>query len=68
MDRAWSMLREGTQLTGHCEYHVKVTYRQQLFRARCYPALLCQRLALGAMPIPTRNGELPITCLMGSPW
>ena len=48
------------------EDYVVVGNRQQLLLSRFEPLGFCQRLALGTVTVPTRNGELSITCLMGS--
>jgi hypothetical protein len=49
------------------EDDMEVRNRQQIGLAGGEPPLLGHRLTLGAMAIPTRNGELPISCLMVSP-
>jgi hypothetical protein len=48
------------------EHDVKVGHAEQLAVASGEPALARLRLALGAGPIPAGNGDLSITCLMGS--
>ena len=58
--------REHIQFMRDAEDHVKVVTRQHFLFASCEPALTRLRLALRAMPVTARNGELSITCLMGS--
>jgi hypothetical protein len=51
---------------GNGEDHVSIRYRQQFLGLLVEPAITSRRLALGAVPIAACNGELSITCLMGS--
>jgi hypothetical protein len=39
---------------------------QQFAAARSQPTVASEGLTLGTVSVPTRNGELSITCLMGS--
>jgi hypothetical protein len=48
------------------EDHVEVFGGQQLGGALLEPFFACRTLALGAMTVATRNGEISITRLMGS--
>jgi hypothetical protein len=43
-----------------------VARREKLLLTRGDPAIACRRLTLGAVAIAAGNGELPISCLMGS--
>jgi hypothetical protein len=45
---------------------VKIGDGQKLCLPPCKPACTGRGLALGAMSVAARNGELTITCLMGS--
>jgi hypothetical protein len=45
---------------------VDVAGGQQFFTPRFEPAIPCISLAFWAMPVSAGNGEIPITCLMGS--
>jgi hypothetical protein len=58
--------RQGVQLVRESKDQMEVADRQQFSLAVFQPAGFSQALALGAMAIPTGNGELSITCLMGS--
>ena len=60
------VLAKRNQLVRQGENHVEITYAEQFLFAGGEPALARLRLALWAMPISARNGELTITCLMGS--
>ena len=51
---------------GQSEDHVDIAGGQKVPLARRQPAVARVRLALGTVPVAARNGELPITCLMGS--
>ena len=51
---------------GQGEYDVEVRDAEEFFFSCGEPALRELGLALGTMPVPARNGDLPITCLMGS--
>jgi len=48
------------------EYDVEITRRQQLLFSRGNPTLARLALALWTVAIPTCNGDLSITCFMGS--
>jgi hypothetical protein len=48
------------------EYDVEVRNFEEFPFARCEPALARLCLTLRAMPVPAGNGDLPITCIMGS--
>ena len=50
----------------HAENDVIVGNRQDLLLPRSKPLITCVGLTLRAMPVSTCNGELSITCLMGS--
>jgi hypothetical protein len=54
------------QFTRKSEDGVHVSCGQQFPLPRSEPAQAGVALALGAMPVAARNGELSITCLMGS--
>jgi hypothetical protein len=45
---------------------VDIRRGQQFTTTRCDPAFTRTGLTLRAVPIAATNGELPITCLMGS--
>ena len=49
-----------------CKDDMDVGHGQKVAAARIEPAVTGVGLALRTMPISTRNGELSITCLMGS--
>ena len=57
---------ECVELVGQREYDVKVTGRQQFFLPGIDPSLTGLSLALGTMAVTACNGEISITCLMGS--
>ena len=48
------------------EYDVEVGNAEEFFLSCGEPALASLCLALRTVPVPTRNGEISITCLMGS--
>ncbi len=50
----------------HSEHHMEVAGGQEFSFAGRQPTLACLGLALGAVPISAGNGELSITCIMGS--
>jgi hypothetical protein len=54
------------QMTRKREDHMDVTRREKLLAARCEPAVASSCLTLRAVPISAGNGELTISCLMGS--
>src|SRR5215472_16188041 len=55
--------RQPANLCGQGKDHVEIGNRQQLGFALLEPASARHGLALGAMPVATRNGELTITPL-----
>jgi hypothetical protein len=57
---------ERRQFVRERENDVGVRRGQQFGTPRVEPAVALVVLALGAMPVAARNGELSITCLMGS--
>ena len=58
--------RQWGQLVGYGEDNMSVRRRKQLGAPRGQPAVARLSLAFWTMPVSTRNGELSITCLMGS--
>jgi hypothetical protein len=54
------------QFVRECENDMGVARGQQFGAPRVKPAVARAALAPGAMPVPARNGDLSITCLMGS--
>src|SRR5438552_2410468 len=48
------------------EDHVHIGSGQQFPTARLQPTVAGVGLTLGTVPIPARNGEISISCLMGS--
>jgi hypothetical protein len=54
------------QAAGECEDHVQVAGRQKFTSTRGDPAFPSSDLTLWAVAIATANGELSISCLMGS--
>ena len=58
--------RQRSQLMRQCEDNMDVRHGQKVPAARIEPAVAGVGLALRTMPVSTRNGELSITCLMGS--
>jgi hypothetical protein len=60
------ILRQEVKLVRDGEDHVKVIRGQEFLFPSGKPTLARLGLALGAVPIAARNGELSITCLMGS--
>ena len=54
------------QMTRKREDHMNVARREQLLLTLLEPAVASSCLTLRAVPISARNGELSITCLMGS--
>ena len=58
--------RQYIEFVRHGEYHMKVAGGEKLALASCEPMFTRLRLALRTVPVPARNGELPITCIMGS--
>jgi hypothetical protein len=54
------------QVVRNRENYMKVRNFKQVFSAFSQPLLAGVGLTLRAVPIPTGNGELSITCLMGS--
>ena len=60
------LIGDGGNLFGHGKDHVEVFGVQKLGLAILEPLSPGERLAFWAMPIRTCNGELSITCVMGS--
>ena len=58
--------RQGGQKMRKGKDHVHVTGGQEFLPARLQPAVAGLGLTLGTVPISASNGELSITCLMGS--
>src|SRR5579863_8339985 len=58
--------RQRSQLMRQCEDNMDVRHGQKVPAARIEPAVTGVGLALRTMPVSTSNGELTITCLMGS--
>jgi len=58
--------RQRRELVRQSENDVRVAGRQQLAAACFQPAVARVGLALGAVPVAAGNGDLSITCLMGS--
>jgi hypothetical protein len=48
------------------EHYVEIAGRKKFLFALGDPTFPCLCLALGAVPVAACNGELTITCLMGS--
>ena len=55
-----------SQSTRQGEDHMEIARGEQFSLTRSDPAFPCGRLTLRAVPISARNGELPISCIMGS--
>jgi hypothetical protein len=55
-----------SQMTRKREDNVDVARREKFLATRCEPAIASSCLTLRAVPISARNGELSITCIMGS--
>ena len=66
VDLALVLQGQRRQLSGEREHHMNIWDRQQFLAARFQPPVACVGLALRTMAIPARNGEISITCLMGS--
>ena len=66
VDAAFVLQADLGDLLWEGEHDMEVLHRQQLVEARLQPCPLGHGLALRAVPIAARNGELTITCLMGS--
>ena len=62
------MEKQRYQRVGECEDKVDVWHRQQFFRPRRQPSFAGVVEALWTIAIAARNGELTISCLMGSLW
>ena len=60
------ILRQEVELVRDGEDRVKVIRGQEFLFPFGEPACTCLGLALGAVPVAAGNGELSITCLMGS--
>jgi hypothetical protein len=54
------------EFMGHREHNMEVASGQEFSLAGCQPTLARLGLALGTVAISARNGELSISCLMGS--
>ncbi len=66
VDEIFVLVSNGRDLFGEREDDMKI-WRLKNFRFPFFdPFRSRQRLALGAMPVATANGEIPITCLMES--
>jgi len=57
------VLRQKVKFVGNGKDYVKVRGGQQFLFPRSKPAFARLGLAVGAVPIATRNGELSITCI-----
>ena len=66
IDHRFVLIGDIADLGRQSEYDMVILDWQQFGLACFKPPLGCRGLALGAMPVATGNGELPITCLMGS--
>jgi hypothetical protein len=66
IEEALILIGEGRQLVREGEDHLYVAGGQEFLSARLQPAVAGLGLTLGAVPISAGNGELSITCLMGS--
>ena len=55
-----------SQMTRKREDHMHVLRRKKFPATLLQPTFASARLTLWAVPISTGNGELPITCIMGS--
>src|SRR5271166_1768946 len=66
VDELLVLQREWRQFMWQREDHMHVARRQKFPAARGEPLVPRVGLALGAVSVSARNGELTITCLMGS--
>jgi len=66
VDQSLVLQRERSQFPRQSEDDVDVASGQQLSCPRLEPAQAGVALTLGAVPVTARNGELTISCLMGS--
>jgi hypothetical protein len=66
VDRFFVLQGQRSQLVGERKHDMSVRRREQFGAPRGQPTVARLVLALGAVPVPARNGEIPITCLMGS--
>ena len=66
IDLAFIHQRQWRKLPRQRKDHVDAARGQQFFTPRLEPAVASVSLALRAMPVPAGNGEISITCLMGS--
>ena len=66
VDFALVLQRQRSQLMRQGEDNMDVRYGQKIPAAGIEPAVTGVGLALWTMPVSARNGELSITCLMGS--
>ena len=66
IDLACILKRQAADLLRQRKYNVEIGDRQQFGLPPGQPLCARRCLALWAMSVATCNGELPITCLMGS--
>jgi len=66
VNKALVLIGERRQLVREREDDMNIRNGQEFLTSLRQPAVARTGLALGAMPVATRNGERPITCLMGS--
>jgi len=66
VDRFFVLQGQRSQLVGERKHDMSVRRREQFGAPRGQPTVARLVLALGAVPVPARNGDLSITCLMGS--
>ena len=66
VENLFVLQRQGRQKMRKGEDHVYVAGGQEFLSARLQPAVAGLGLTLGAVPISAGNGELSITCIMGS--
>ena len=66
IDLAFVLQGQRRKLPGRGKDHVDVARGQQFFSPRFQPAVARVSLTLRTMPVAACNGDLSITCLMGS--
>jgi hypothetical protein len=66
VDLALVLQRQVHQLVGECEHDMDIAGGQEFPSARIEPAVAHVGLAFRTVPVAARNGDLPITCIMGS--
>jgi hypothetical protein len=66
IDQFFVLQGERRQLMGKREDDVSVRRCKQFGTSRCQPAVARLALTPGAVPVAACNGDLSITCLMGS--